>query len=769
MKYKFSMNIVVRDEAGNVVFNLDPASSEKLPGKHAEEYQADMGNMIVKAAMAYSRYSEQHYMDVELYRPPQPTIRCNPGEPYFVLLGRDPQAPELVMQWAAEREICEPEAKAKTDEAFQIATAMMAYKEQHPDIGMPAGQYAKYEALRSEAAGRLEPVKARYQYWKKSKFTWEDFSNVIEKLREPAIANEAPPQVSQSFVVSSSEIGTYTFEKSEETPTLEAAAKMITDAVKERVLKEPLVLETITRWPTGVTHPTNMPMEKGKLTELVKEGKWLVDFVFVNVCAEDGSRIVKAMLYMNDPDWRVLRDLGKNMFDVRLNDGSAMANKPAVINSAPRVTRLGTYDTSVNIGDGVNIGDNVNAEGKPVANNSLPPFGKFGITDGYFVKMDFHDDEQGNERTIRSLSSGIGTVSELGLHPVVDEAEDIKVEVRGTSDSGGKYGVVVSALTNFTTIDEWLQKNLKHSIRFEVSTTIPLPTDAKELISVFGALKAFDETDNEVDSIETWVEEIHQHERKILGHFYSFIFGDVQNYVDSRDNLIQTPRMDLPSIVGADPETGLPIFGDANIEVFIDPKVGEIDSSLLEWREPKKTEVSITTKEPLLISLEIWGISKISGVFSFDVKVEIPCGHNGVDSWFLQHYKELGPDGVTTFEYEVTSEDAVNNVDDLVMVPGSLFAVSNHDFDIDGCTEIFISSIKSNATTLLPVVTFNAWMRLETCTQPKEAVRLVRPDDASIAEPYLIIDVPIAASPSGNASTELGKTLLADFEKKDET
>ncbi len=59
----------------------------------------------------------------------------NPGEPFFVLLGRDPQAPDLVRDWAIHRDLAEP-GEPKVSDALRIVKAMQQYKLDHPDIGM---------------------------------------------------------------------------------------------------------------------------------------------------------------------------------------------------------------------------------------------------------------------------------------------------------------------------------------------------------------------------------------------------------------------------------------------------------------------------------------------------------------------------------------------------------------------------------------------------------------------------------------------------------
>lgn len=65
----------------------------------------------------------------------------NKDEPFFVLLGRDPQAPGLVNAWADLRECCPTDDKVKIDEARQIANAMEEYKKNVPKPGMSIEEY----------------------------------------------------------------------------------------------------------------------------------------------------------------------------------------------------------------------------------------------------------------------------------------------------------------------------------------------------------------------------------------------------------------------------------------------------------------------------------------------------------------------------------------------------------------------------------------------------------------------------------------------------
>lgn len=56
-------------------------------------------------------------------------LGCFPadGEPTFVLLGRDPQAPELVEKWAADRQVSEPDKVSKWQSAYNIASRMRSW------------------------------------------------------------------------------------------------------------------------------------------------------------------------------------------------------------------------------------------------------------------------------------------------------------------------------------------------------------------------------------------------------------------------------------------------------------------------------------------------------------------------------------------------------------------------------------------------------------------------------------------------------------------
>ncbi len=87
-----------------------------------------------------------------------PNECCIPGnnEPSFVLLGRDPQAPDLVEQWAIKRQELEP-TSGKPSMARDIAEKMRTYKVANPGKGMSADLYTRQpNDLISELVGALE-------------------------------------------------------------------------------------------------------------------------------------------------------------------------------------------------------------------------------------------------------------------------------------------------------------------------------------------------------------------------------------------------------------------------------------------------------------------------------------------------------------------------------------------------------------------------------------------------------------------------------------
>lgn len=74
---------------------------------------------------------------IQAYLPFHKPAECcvtDEGEPSFVLLGRDPQAPDLLRRWAEDREQIEPDSD-KPEKARLIADAMGRYKTQNPNKG----------------------------------------------------------------------------------------------------------------------------------------------------------------------------------------------------------------------------------------------------------------------------------------------------------------------------------------------------------------------------------------------------------------------------------------------------------------------------------------------------------------------------------------------------------------------------------------------------------------------------------------------------------
>ena len=69
-------------------------------------------------------------------------IPCVPDEPYFVLLGRDPQAPNLIGLWARDRHLME-HSSSKPAYACLIADKMRTFKTTNPNLGMYQSKYDK--------------------------------------------------------------------------------------------------------------------------------------------------------------------------------------------------------------------------------------------------------------------------------------------------------------------------------------------------------------------------------------------------------------------------------------------------------------------------------------------------------------------------------------------------------------------------------------------------------------------------------------------------
>jgi hypothetical protein len=85
-------------------------------------------------------------------------------EPFFVLLGRDPQAPGLVEQWATDRKQAEPEAVDKWASAAHTACDMRNWKMAHPERGMSMEAFAKIAPPRPDASGLIEAAEWPFGY-----------------------------------------------------------------------------------------------------------------------------------------------------------------------------------------------------------------------------------------------------------------------------------------------------------------------------------------------------------------------------------------------------------------------------------------------------------------------------------------------------------------------------------------------------------------------------------------------------------------------------
>jgi len=98
------------------------------PDNHALEYGKRVEFDIVRDIAALSASEAKAGEPVECCVPRN-------GEPSFVLLGRDPQAPALVERWAGDRARYEPESD-KPAKARQIASDMRVFKAANPSLGM---------------------------------------------------------------------------------------------------------------------------------------------------------------------------------------------------------------------------------------------------------------------------------------------------------------------------------------------------------------------------------------------------------------------------------------------------------------------------------------------------------------------------------------------------------------------------------------------------------------------------------------------------------
>lgn len=87
---------------------------------------------LVKAITPTTGFAQRQY------------VLNDPGEPFFVLLGRDPQAPKLLQDWALLRSYStDPDDKLKVEQVMEIVTAMKNFKEANPARGLPIDEFNK--------------------------------------------------------------------------------------------------------------------------------------------------------------------------------------------------------------------------------------------------------------------------------------------------------------------------------------------------------------------------------------------------------------------------------------------------------------------------------------------------------------------------------------------------------------------------------------------------------------------------------------------------
>lgn len=103
--------------------------------------QTHWGSAIDKTCDGITKHQWQEMLKATP-QPPEVSGECcvpDKGEPSFVLLGRDPQAPALVELWARQRENYRPDSP-KPAMARDIAAKMREYKNAHPEKGMKTPQ-----------------------------------------------------------------------------------------------------------------------------------------------------------------------------------------------------------------------------------------------------------------------------------------------------------------------------------------------------------------------------------------------------------------------------------------------------------------------------------------------------------------------------------------------------------------------------------------------------------------------------------------------------
>lgn len=114
----------------------------------AIKHGGDEHKAWLKAAIA-AHFAGQPMPDYVEGRKKEHVCR-HPNEPYFVLLGRDPQAPDLVRSWANTRSLFEAD-DSKIASALMTAVDMVAFKNAHPELGAQRDAYNRAVAIYSPA------------------------------------------------------------------------------------------------------------------------------------------------------------------------------------------------------------------------------------------------------------------------------------------------------------------------------------------------------------------------------------------------------------------------------------------------------------------------------------------------------------------------------------------------------------------------------------------------------------------------------------------
>lgn len=97
-----------------------------------EALEASITDELVKAITPTKGFAQRQYVLNDL------------GEPFFVLLGRDPQAPKLLQDWALLRSYStDPDDKLKVEQVMEIVAAMKNFKEANPARGLPIDEFNK--------------------------------------------------------------------------------------------------------------------------------------------------------------------------------------------------------------------------------------------------------------------------------------------------------------------------------------------------------------------------------------------------------------------------------------------------------------------------------------------------------------------------------------------------------------------------------------------------------------------------------------------------